>query len=87
MQDFNCPECRGYTKDGHKTMAYDLKEATITIKQVPAKICQKCGQGFVEGQVAEMLDELIDRILDDLKRFEKKIPYKTEKHKEIALAI
>ena len=73
--------------DGYKTMTYDLKEVTITIKQVPAKICQKCGQGFIEGAVAEVLDELIERILDDLRRFEKKIPYKTGKHKEIALAI
>ena len=60
MKSFKCPECKGNVIDGRTKMDYSLDWMKMTIENVPAKICSKCGQEFIDGPIAENLDRLVD---------------------------
>ncbi|MBU1486695.1 type II toxin-antitoxin system MqsA family antitoxin [bacterium] len=74
MSYFNCPECKGEVTGAKVKMDYKLEGMKVTIKNVPAKICSKCGQEFIDGPIAENLDRLVDRVTEDVNSFSKKIP-------------
>jgi YgiT-type zinc finger domain-containing protein len=83
----SCPECKGPLKPGHTEMVYELKEITITIKNVPADICTKCGQAFISGHVAEDVNRLVNRVREDVNSFAKTQPGTAKRHKEVAIAV
>ncbi len=82
-----CPECRGTIKPGHTEMVYELKDITITIKNVSADICSKCGQAFISGHIAEEVNRLVNRVSEDVNSFIKTQPKVRKRHKEIAIAV
>ena len=82
-----CPECKGTIKPGHTEMVYELKDITITIKNVPADICTKCGQAFISGHVAEDVNRLVNRVSEDVASFAKTQPDVGKSHKEVAIAV
>lgn len=87
MKHFNCPECHGSVIDGRVEIDYNLDGIKVTINSVPAKVCSKCGQEFIDGPVAENLDRLVDRVAEDINSFSKKVPIPQEEMKEVAIAI
>jgi YgiT-type zinc finger domain-containing protein len=87
MKYFNCPECKGDVIDGRVKMDYDLNRMKVTVKNVPAKVCSKCGQEFIDGPIAENLDRLVDRVTEDVNSFSRKIPVPQEEMRKIAIAI
>lgn len=87
MRHFNCPECRGDVIDGRVKVDYNLDRMKVTIKNVPAKVCSKCGQEFIDGPIAENIDRLVDRVAEDVNSFSRKIPIHQEEIKEIAIAV
>lgn len=87
MRYFNCPECRGDVIDGRVNVNYNLDRMKVTIKNVSARLCSKCGHEFIDGPIAENLDKLVDRVTEDVNSFSKKIPIHQEEMKEIAIAI
>ena len=48
-----CPECKGVVEPGRTELAYELASVKITVKNVRASVCSKCGQSFISGRVAE----------------------------------
>ncbi|MBI5750275.1 MAG: YgiT-type zinc finger protein [Nitrospinae bacterium] len=82
-----CPECRGIVKSGKTELVYELSDIKITVKNVTANVCSKCGQSFVSGRVAEDVNRLVNRITEDLNSFIKTQPHIGEGHKEIAIAV
>jgi len=57
-----CVICEvGETQRGTTTMAVERGTATIVIKQIPAKVCENCGEAYVDsetaGHVLEMIEE------------------------------
>jgi len=71
--DFRCPECDGEVIDGLTMMTYELDRIDLTIRNIPAKICSNCGQEFIDGYTAENVNRLIDRIVEDIDSFSRKI--------------
>lgn len=82
-----CPECRGIVKSGKTKLVYELAGIKITVKNVTANVCSKCGQSFISGRVAEDVNRLINRITEDMNSFIKTQPQSRKGHKEIAIAV
>ncbi len=82
-----CPECAGIIKRGHTEMVYALKDIKITVKNVAANVCGKCGRAYVSGHVAEEVNRLVNRVREDINSFAKTQPKVGKKHREVAIAV
>ena len=82
-----CPECKGVVKPGHTELAYELAGVKITVKNVRASVCSKCGQSFISGRVAEEVNRLVNRITEDINSFVRTQPQVSEGSKEVAIAV
>jgi len=40
-----CPVCRGMIASGKTTFTSDLGFGVIVVRQVPAQVCDQCGEG------------------------------------------
>jgi YgiT-type zinc finger domain-containing protein len=70
---FKCPECGQQVKDGVIEMLFELRDTHVTVRNVPAKVCPGCGQEFVDGYVAENVNRLVDRVVEDVDSYAKKV--------------
>ena len=51
-----CAFCRGgRLRSGHTTMTLERGAATVVVKQVPALVCDACGEAYLEEEVTEQL--------------------------------
>ncbi len=82
-----CPECKGLIKPGRTEMVFEVKDLKVTVKNVTANICSKCGQSFISGRVAEEVNRLVNRVSEDVNSFIKTQPKVRKGHKEIAIAV
>ena len=61
--DYKCPFCGGCVTGGHKvTYTDDITEPVVIIQDVPAQVCQQCGERFYDSDVAARLADQADRI-------------------------
>lgn len=51
-----CPLCGGEKQPGVTTFATDLEFGVVVVRQVPALVCTKCGDAWIEDRVAERLE-------------------------------
>jgi YgiT-type zinc finger domain-containing protein len=70
---FKCPECGQQVEDGMIEMIFELRDTHVTVNNVPAKVCPNCGQEFVDGYVAENVNRLVDRVIEDVDSYAKKV--------------
>lgn len=82
-----CPECKGVVRPGGTELVYELSGVIITIKNVSANICSKCSQSFISGRVAEDVNRLVNRIVEDINSFVKTQPQLGKGRKEVAIAV
>jgi YgiT-type zinc finger domain-containing protein len=54
-----CPLCGGEKKLGTTTFAVDLKFGVVVVRDVPALICSKCGDAWIEDPVAAKLEAVV----------------------------
>jgi YgiT-type zinc finger domain-containing protein len=51
-----CVVCKqGITAAGRATVTLERGESTLVFKQVPANVCDNCGEEYVDERVAEHL--------------------------------
>ena len=56
-----CVICKhGRTEPGHATVTLQRGQCTIIIKEVPAEVCQNCGEYYVSEEVTAQLFERAD---------------------------
>lgn len=56
-----CPECKG-KMNPKKTNLHLVKNGeTIIVENVPAVICEKCGEEWLRGNIAEQIDKLLEK--------------------------
>jgi YgiT-type zinc finger domain-containing protein len=61
-----CPLCKGTMSAGKTNLPYDLKEGNVVvIINVPALVCEQCGDDFVEIDIARKVEKLLERIEHD----------------------
>ena len=52
----NCVICKhGQTRSGSMTATFERGKATIVVKDVPAEVCESCGEGYLSQEVTEKL--------------------------------
>lgn len=82
-----CLECKGIGKPGQAELNYKLEKISITVKNVPANVCTKCSQFFVDGHIAEDVNRLVNRVIEDIYNFSKTHPQIGERHREVNIAV
>ncbi|MFQ5455184.1 MAG: YgiT-type zinc finger protein [Nitrospirota bacterium] len=82
-----CPECKGVVKPGQTELIYELSGIKITVKNVTANVCGKCGQSFISRRVAEDVNRLVNRVVEDINSFIKTQPQIGRRTKEVAIAV
>ena len=56
-----CVVCRfGETELGTITYNLDRKSMILVVKDVPAEVCDACGEGFIDPSISERLDEIVN---------------------------
>ena len=51
-----CPICKhGETSPGTATVTLERGASTLVVKDVPAQVCENCGEEYVDEQVAARL--------------------------------
>lgn len=54
-----CVICRqGQTKDGFATVTLNREHTTVVIKEVPADICENCGEYYLSDTVTAKIEKL-----------------------------
>ena len=57
-----CPLCKGRMALGRTIVPYELdQEKVIVVSKVPAWICDRCGESFVEMEVVRDLERVIEK--------------------------
>jgi YgiT-type zinc finger domain-containing protein len=70
-----CAICRnGHTIEGYITVVLEREQSTVVFKNVPAKICENCGEEYLSEETNRKLlhkaKEAVDRGVDlELLRF------------------
>ena len=57
-----CFYCKGDTENKVKTHAVTLDKCVIIIKNVPALVCNQCGEVYFTDDVMKKLEIIVDRL-------------------------
>lgn len=87
MKIIKCPECGGKIEDGNAKMVYEISNAKVSIKNVPAKVCRKCKNELIDPHTAKDVDLLVNRVAEDFERFAKSLALPVNKVHNISLAV
>ena len=55
-----CPICGGTKTQGTTTFTVDLGFGVVVVRDVPALVCDQCGENWIEDAVAERLEQTVD---------------------------
>ena len=54
--------CKGNVIETNRTYIQEFDNGIITIKNVPALVCSQCGEVYYSDEIAEKLEEIVDRL-------------------------
>lgn len=55
-----CPICgQGELRPGTTTFAADADATVVVVRNVPADVCEVCGEAFISDAVAKELEDLV----------------------------
>jgi YgiT-type zinc finger domain-containing protein len=57
-----CFFCKGDVQDGLSTFTADRGGCIIVVKNVPAQICDQCGETSYSNMVTQKLEQIVQRI-------------------------
>lgn len=55
-----CPVCGGNRAPGKTTYSVDLGFGVVVVRDVPAVLCQQCGEEWIDDAVAEKLENIVE---------------------------
>ncbi|MFH1258693.1 MAG: type II toxin-antitoxin system MqsA family antitoxin [Elusimicrobiota bacterium] len=55
-----CHLCGGEKKEGTATYSVDLGFGVVVVRNVPAKICDQCGEEWIENRIAKELEKIVE---------------------------
>jgi len=58
----NCFQCKGNIFEKKKTHAITLDGCVIIVKNVPAFVCDQCGETYFSDEVMQNLESIVDRL-------------------------
>jgi len=54
-----CSFCKGHLKEGRTEFTVKLKGSIVSIKNVPAYICNNCGEAYYNPEVSRKIDKVM----------------------------
>ncbi len=54
-----CPLCGGEKQPDTTTFAVDLKSGVVVVRDVPAFVCTKCGDAWIDDPVVVILEGIV----------------------------
>jgi len=61
-----CPYCKSEMKKGKTVLTFQMSDQQIVvIHEVPALICDQCGEEYVNNSTAKKVEEKVERALAD----------------------
>ncbi|MGM0540016.1 MAG: type II toxin-antitoxin system MqsA family antitoxin [Thermodesulfobacteriota bacterium] len=58
----SCPLCKGNMVSGTTILPFDMKDGrVIVVLNVPALICEQCGEEYVDIKVTRNVEEILNR--------------------------
>ena len=55
-----CPLCKGNMEQGSTILPFDMKDGrVIVVLNVPARICEQCGEEYVDMDVVRNVEALL----------------------------
>ncbi len=58
----NCFYCKGRTIETTTKFIVDLGNCVVIVKNVPARVCQQCGEASFSDDVAKQLEKIVDAV-------------------------
>ena len=56
-----CLMCRsGETKPGTVTHTFHKGATIVIVKDIPAQVCGQCGEPYFDGEVAQVIEDLVN---------------------------
>ncbi len=57
----NCTVCHnGDTRSGTTTVTFHKEGQTVVVNEVPAEVCENCGEAYVDEDITEQLLEIAE---------------------------
>ena len=56
----NCPLCKGNIITGKTTYSVDLGFGVVVVRDVPALVCEQCGEDWIDDETAKNLERITD---------------------------
>jgi YgiT-type zinc finger domain-containing protein len=56
-----CPLCGGRTGPGETVFAVELGFGVAVVRHVPARVCDTCGESWIEDDTAAKLEQMVER--------------------------
>ena len=57
-----CFYCKGETVETTTKFIVDLGPCVVIVKNVPARVCQQCGETSFSDEVAQRLEEIVNAV-------------------------
>jgi YgiT-type zinc finger domain-containing protein len=51
--------CGGEKERGTTTFAVDLKFGVVVVREVPALVCENCGEAWIDNPAASKLEDIV----------------------------
>ncbi len=55
-----CPLCGGNKVQGKTTFSVDLEFGVVVVRNVPATVCNQCGEEWIGAETARGLESLVE---------------------------
>lgn len=69
-QSSPCPLCGGKKTEGFSTFTVDLKTGVLVIREVPAEVCDQCGESWIADKTAEKLEKITNEFKQKMAQVE-----------------
>lgn len=63
-----CFFCKGQTVETTTKFIVDLGQCVVIVKNVPAQVCQQCGEASYSDEVAQQLERIVDAVKQSMMR-------------------
>lgn len=57
-----CFFCKGQTVETMTKFIVDLGQCVVIVKDVPARVCQQCGEASYSNEVAQQLEKIVEAV-------------------------
>ncbi len=57
-----CFFCKGQTIETTTKFIVDLGQCVVIVKNVPARVCQQCGESSFSDEVAQQLERIVEAV-------------------------